>query len=527
MSPATYPGIRFPDRAEALGDFDGYRVFLDPWAPIADAIRPHWEAAARRGASHIFAIHGPQGAGKTLLTRKLGADFESSKSSLATLTPDPSNFWHRVSGGAEFDASLIRDATAETDFQVVPNQKTWLTSADTFAEGQRANARVLLADNAERAYFRQGVVEMTDMEYLTAQSSPGLDGLVAERLVDRLRTSMRGTLLVLLSNSPQFLTSFREAVELQHGGMMSITNLELPGAREKETVIRVNTNRLNPSSYWAAVDQGSTADREALWQALNGDSTFPASFRAVDAAAQSRTGRPPIRNVITLVTLADVENAADMDTASLGNVKRVEVDNSWMSLRTFEEGWVPSAVGNREAGLLESEWSLRVCVLGNPFVRSLLSVGADPDQRTQVEAFLLALKSYQGPGTTERKRAEFTEGFNAKIDSWITPDADLSAFWRAGQGRSHEYENSLRAVLEGYDTSATGFLSYRPDYVVTPYSPAAVSDAPIGSNDAIRQAIRRTADVFEFTAINVADPRLISGYLADKLPNYVLVVQEQ
>lgn len=528
MSPATYPGIRFPDRAEALESFDGYRVFLDPWAPIADALRPHWEAAARRSASHIFAIHGPQGAGKTLLTRKLGADFETSKRDLRRLIPDENNFWHRVSGGREFDGHLIREATGDTDFLIVKNESTWPAEAEIFAAGQRADARVLLADNAERAYFRQGLVEMTDMQFLEAEASPALNRLAAQRLVDKLRTTLRGTLLVLLSNSSTFLNSFQAAVEEQHRGMMSVTNLELPGAREKETVIRVNTNRLNPSSYWSAIDQGTIHDREALREALNGDTTFPDSFRAVDTAAQNRTGRPALRNVITLIVLANLDDAADLNTAVVGDVKRTEVEEGWMSLRAYENSWAPPPIGDREGKLLEPEWTLRVAVLGNPFVRSLLAAGAgDADQSAQVGALLSDLQTFQGPGTRDLTRQRLTERFIAKIRGWVHHNEDVSAFWNAGQGRSVRYESALSSVLAGYNTSSLGFLSYRPDYVVSPFSPAAVSDAPDGTNDAIRAAIQRTAHVFEFTAINVADPRLISNYLGEKLPNYVQVVQEQ
>ncbi len=74
-----YPGIRFPDRAEALGDFASYRVFLDPWEPIADQLRGLWEGLALRGESSILAIHGQQGAGKTLFTQKLTKDFEGTR----------------------------------------------------------------------------------------------------------------------------------------------------------------------------------------------------------------------------------------------------------------------------------------------------------------------------------------------------------------------------------------------------------------------------------------------------------------
>jgi hypothetical protein len=54
-----------------------------------------------------------------------------------------------------------------------------------------------------------------------------------------------------------------------------------------------------------------------------------------------------------------------------------------------------------------------------------------------------------------------------------------------------------------------------------------VSDAPENTNDAIRQAIRRAAHVFEFTAIGSTDAALLSQYLSNKLVNYVEIIQEQ
>lgn len=528
MSPTPYPGIRFPDRAEALEDFEGYRVFLDPWQPIADALRPRWEAAALRGSSHIFAVHGPQGAGKTLLAKKLAADFESTKQNSNSIQPDSNNFWHRVSGGSALEVEIIREATAKTDFLTVENNADWPKSVETFTAGQRAEARVLLADNAERAYFRQGLVQMNDVEFLGIESSLGLNRLAAQRLVDRMRTTLRGTLLILLSNSAEFLSGLQDEVEQQHAGLMSITNLELPGPRDKETVIRVNTNRLNGASYWAAIDQGTPEDRVALKDALSGDATFPDSFRAVDLASRNRTGRPALRNVITLIVLAKVDTASQLDTSAMGVIKRTEIDEAWMSMRVFESGWAPAEIGAREASLVESEWTLRVCVFGQPFVRSLLAVrDGDSVQQAQIRQLLEELKTFQGPGTQERTREAYTAQLSSRIQAWVEVDRDLATFWSAGQNRSTRYEPALASVLPGYNTSASGFLSYRPDYVVADFTPCAVSDAPDNTNDAIRAAIRRNAHVFEFTAVNAADHKLVTSYLASKLPNYVEVVQEQ
>jgi len=524
-----HPGIRFPDRAEALDRFQGYRVFLDPWEPIADSLRSHWSGVALRGESGILGVYGPQGAGKTLLTRKLSGDFESTRAAPPPIVVDQNNFWHRVSGGAELDRQLVADGTNQTEFHSVENQTDWAVTAAEFARGaHRATARVLLADNAERAYFRQGLVEMTDVEYLQVADNPSLNRLAAQRLVDKLRTDLRGTLLVLLSNDDSFLLGLQEAVDEQHTGLMSLATLRPADPRTKETIIRVNTNRLNPASYWSAIDQASDADRIALKHALAGDDTFPDSFRAVDAASRNRIGRPARKNVLTFVALAATDDAASIPPASLGTVKRSEVSHEWISLTTYEEGWAPIVLGEREAGLLESEWMLRVCILGAPFVRSLLAAGAgDPSQQAQTRALLRELKTFHGPGAHASTRTQYTATLKTRIDTWVPSSHDAAPFWGAGQHRSTYYEPVLAALLPGYNTTASGFLTYRPDYVVTDFAPAAILDSLSDEPKAVRAAIQRSAHVFEFTATNSIDPTVLRSYLGTKLGNYVSVTQEQ
>ena len=531
MSEQRYPGIRFPDRAEALDDFASYRVFLDPWEPLADELRKLWEPLANRGESSILAIHGQQGAGKTLLTKKLAQDFEVTRVS-PTVTPDENNIWHRITGRHErkLDAALIKDATDRTSLNEIENRASWVDDAARIMTGQRGRACVLLADNAERAYFRQGLVEMTDMELVAHQDSEALIRLSAQRLVEHMRGDLRGSMLVILSNDELFLLALEEEVEKQHSGLMRLSQLRLPDPRTKETVIRVNTNRLNPVTYWSSIDQGVNEDRVALKLAMEGDSSFPDSFRAVDTASRNRTGRPAKRNVITLVALANVADAKDVGAQHLADVKRVEVEHDWMSLYLYEEGWAPSDMDSREATLLESEWVLRVCTLGLPFVQSLLDAGADQAIQEHVNAatrLLAALKTFQGPGTNNVTRTAYTSEFDQLVDNWPTSSRNLASFWGAGQPRAGQYEGALKQILPGYDSRVDGFLTYRPDFVVSPFRPCAVADAVNNTNDAIRAAIRRQAHVFEFTALAQPSVTSIKTYLRDKLPNYVHLTQEQ
>lgn len=531
MTLQRYPGIRFPDRAEALGDFATYRVFLDPWEPLAEELRTLWEPLADRGESSILAIHGQQGAGKTLLTKKLVQDYEATRAS-ATVTPDENNIWHRVTGRTErkLDATLIKEATNRTSLSEIESGTSWVQDAARIMTGQRDRACVLLADNAERAYFRQGLVEMTDMEFVAHKDSDGLIRLSAQRLVEHMRGDLRGSMLVVLSNDELFLLALEEEVEQQHGGLLRLTQLRLPDARTKETVIRVNTNRLNPVTYWSSIDQGANEDRVALKRALEGDSSFPDSFRAVDTASRNRTGRPAKRNVITLVALANVDEATAVGAQHLAGVKRTEVEHEWMSLHLYEEGWTPPEMDYREASLLESEWVLRVCTLGLPFVRSLLEADGEPDGNVHLGAvtdLLASLRTFQGPGTNNATRTAYTSGLEQLVHAWPESDFDLDTFWGAGQPRAAQYEGVLKQVLPGYDSRAEGFLHYRPDFVISPFRPCGVTGALNNTNDAIRKAIRREAHVFEFTALAQPSVAGIKNYLREKLPNYVDLTQEQ
>ena len=106
-------------------------------------------------------------------------------------------------------------------------------------------------------------------------------------------------------------------------------------------------------------------------------------------------------------------------------------------------------------------------------------------------------------------------------------DIDLSSFWAKGQTRSAEYEDALRGLLPRYNAGADGFLDYRPDYVVTPFKPCAVTAAISDDIEAINVAIRRDAHAFEFTAQRNPTTESIRTYLRAKLNNYVEVTQEQ
>ena len=82
-SGAHYQGILFPDRAESLGQYQGYKVFLDFWDPLSLELRAFYEGMALRLETRCLAVYGPQGSGKTLFANKLVSDFYFAREELS------------------------------------------------------------------------------------------------------------------------------------------------------------------------------------------------------------------------------------------------------------------------------------------------------------------------------------------------------------------------------------------------------------------------------------------------------------
>ncbi|HEV2148349.1 MAG TPA: hypothetical protein VGR37_13170 [Longimicrobiaceae bacterium] len=531
MPELAYHGIKFPDRAEYLEEFEGYKVFLDHWEPLAVELRGMYEGLALRRDTRALAIYGAQGTGKTLFAQKLVSDFRATKQRLpGAIVYDPNNLWHRATGGPTRDPAVIAAATANADVHLIENQRDWVSKTGVWLEGRRDRRSIVIADNAERAYFRQGLIELSDAEYLRIGESPEAMRMIAQNFVSKCRAELRGSLFVLLSNDTDFLSSMSEAVGRQHEGLFRVERLPIPGGTDKETVVRVNTNRLNPISYWYCLDKAGPEEKLAVKSALAGASTFPDSFKAVDnairTATPTRIGRPARKNVITLVVLTDQASVPSDFLQDLGTPDRTELSHKWVLIRTFSSGWATGLLEDpRQASLLESEWLLRVAVLGDPFVASLLSRGKN---LTAAKSLVEATQTYHGPGTLATTREEHETALKKVIDVWPTTGAaSTSAFWAKGQTRSNDYEGVLRTILPGYDLVSAGFMNYRPDFVAAPFRPCSILSAISDEQRAINDAIRREAHVLEFTAQKVATKDSIQAYLREKLQNYVLLTQEQ
>jgi hypothetical protein len=544
MTTTSYQGIIFPDRAESLREntYAAYRVFLDFWQPLADQLRAFYEPVKDRGDTRILLVYGPQGGGKTMFARKLATDFESTPAT-GTVDPTRENLWHRISGGtqgqsARLDGALIVAARAATSLisvtddatiggVVIADDKDWLEKLVAKVAGDPARRWIILLDNAERGHFIQSLVDLPDVEFIRTRDQPETAFLAAQRFVGYARTKLRGCMFVVLTNSQPFAQTVDDSVNAQHKGMLVRTDLPLPGASEKETVVRVNTNRLNRVSYWYCLDRAGPTEKSAVYTALSGAETFPGSFAAVDTALRSstRTGRRAKTCLLSLIVLS-----RDIDQAQLQNVGQVwrdEVSHGWLSIVNYDKAWASSILPATSAELLESEWMLRIVAIGEPFSKSLLS--GDPAHEQQCVSLLNALKRAYGPGTHQSTLDVNRADYVRTVDNWLdTRTIDIEAsFWRIGQRRSVVYEPILTRLLPGYNQTQSGFLSYRPDYVAAQFKPCSILAAGSADISRINDVIKRDAHVFEFTAMDQLTTNGVRSYLQQKLQNYVDIVREQ
>ena len=270
MAVAAYKGIVFPDRAERVRDFPSYRVFLDRWNELSTALGERFEGVALRGESRVLAVHGEQGRGKTLFAQQLAKDFEKTKTTLQSSTAnfqfEESNLWHRIAGGLENDPTLVSKAKNSAECIHIEDDDNWLKSLLPRLDGNKTRNFIVIADNAERSYFRRGLVELDLSDYLAVQDNPQFLTMVAQKLVHLCRTKMSRCLFVTLSNDQSFLTGLQSAVEAQHEGRLEVLPLPVPGARDKETVVRINTNRLNRISYWYCLDKAGPDEKRPCFR---------------------------------------------------------------------------------------------------------------------------------------------------------------------------------------------------------------------------------------------------------------------
>lgn len=293
----------------------------------------------------------------------------------------------------------------------------------------------------------------------------------------------------------------------------------------------------NSFSYWYCLDRAGIDEKKNTYRTLTAAPTsaapggYKAAFEAVDRAIQratpSRIGRPPKKCLLTFFVLTDrddVRGAVDM--FALGDHSRNVNDNAILDVVTYSDDWTATLRfgDERVRKLLQSEWNLRVVVVGNQFVSALLSRAQRPQVRRLIDATLV----YHGPGTQTYTLAAHKSAIDTDVAALVAlPYSNNAPFWALGQGRSSQYETELRAILPQYSTARPGFLHYLPDYSPDPYRPCELSLSASEADSEINEAIRRNAVACEFTSIKDITAQQLQTYLDRKLPNYVDIMQEQ
>lgn len=537
-----YNRIIYPERAEYLSEqkFRSYKVFLSHWDTLTEKIKSNFEEAHLRRVSKTLIVHGAQSTGKTLLANKLSQDLQSTAALLqsgAPLVYDESNMWHRAVSGFGRNPDLVSENTKATALLHIEDDSEWISKAKQFCGSNTGRTALVVADNCERDYFIQGLLGLSDIQFLQIGRTPSLIRSAAQKFVALCRGELKGAMLLMFTNDAQFAQEFESAVNSQHQGLVETTSMPMPSSRDKETVIRVNTNRLNPFSYWYCLDRAGIDEKKNTYRTLTTSSSpttqggYKAAFEAVDQAIQratpSRIGRPPKKCLLTFFVLIDKDDVGGIvDSFDLGNYSRNVNPSPHFDVVTYSDNWIQSLkfCDERQRRLLQSEWNLRIVLAGNQFVSALLS----GTQRALVKKLIDASLVYHGPGT----HTATTTAHKQSIEDDITTLATLSGsnnatFWSLGQVRSGQYESELRTILPQYSTSKPGFMNYLPDYAPQPYRKCELSLSTSDADAEINDAIRRSAIACEFTALKDASGSQLQGYLDKKLPNYVEIMQEQ
>jgi hypothetical protein len=372
---------------------------------------------------------------------------------------------------------------------------------------------------------------MTSEQFLQVGRTDAMVTAAAQRFVALCREELRGAVLMMFTNDMLFALKFEEEVNKQHKGLVQTTHMPIPSPRDKEAVVRVNTNRLNPFSYWYCLDRAGVNEKKNVLRAIKESKGYKDVFEAVDGAIQkatpSRIGRPPKKCLLTLFSFTDSNNVAGLiDSLNVGEFERNIRENSFLDVVTFKENWTANfdLGDSRRAALLRSEWNFRMVVAGNHFTGLLLS----KERRTETKNIIEQALKYHGPGTQnvtlEIFRAKFSELL--AVCSEVATDT-LGEFWAAGQSRAPQYEGALKELFPNYNTNSNGFLTYRPDLVLEPYRKCELSLSEDEEDASINQAIRREAIACEFTSLKDFNLAGVQTYMNRKITNYIEILQEQ
>jgi hypothetical protein len=242
--------LLFPDRAENLGQYSTYDVDLAHWKTLSALFRDKFRSVYERGASAVLMVHGAQGTGKTLFSRRLADDFE--KASKGAIDPDRKNLWHTLVGEDPMARATIEAATRASVLRRVGPSSEWLATQRTFAKDDTHRVRIFVLDDAHKDVFMREWAGLSQADYLGFKERKA-DHIalasVAERLVEDCRGDFVRSIFLLLSNDAARMAALKNHIDESHVGLATVLELPLPDAATKEQIIRKNTNRLNRMSY--------------------------------------------------------------------------------------------------------------------------------------------------------------------------------------------------------------------------------------------------------------------------------------
>ncbi len=533
----SYQRIVYPERAEYLleevGTFRGYKIFLDHWGEITNYLQEAYEVLRVRRFSKALIIYGNQGCGKSVLANKIHGDFIQTRDSVRTIPIEFSsdNIWHRIVAGPskEHQSENITAATTATVVLQVKNNKSWIEEATQIVAGNPDRTCMVIADNCERDYFLQGLLNVSDDTYLATGRTDAALKAASHKFVELCRTKLRGCFFIFFTNDQEFALAFDKHVNEQHKGLVDIRDLAMPSELQKEAIVRINVNRLNPFSYWLCLNQAGPEEKKAAWSTLKSAETFPTSFLAVDKAIRSSTkvreGKPARKCVLNAFVLCNSTNTKEiLDEAEATDDTEDIYSGTSFSIRQYKSGWSALFNRSREQRMLESEWNFKIILAGEPAVAALLA--ADVLAKQLIDE----ATTYHAPGTHLTTKAAYS-ALLAKIDQDLLTQygtASNGPFWARGGLRNYDYESKLKDLYPSYNTRGTGFLNARPDIVIADYVPCSILRSPDDSQEKLNAALRRDANVVEFTSIkDFTLDKLVNYIRTQKLPNYIAAVQEQ
>ena len=532
-----YNRIVFPNRAEDIRYNEkfrhSYRIYLDHWDVFLQFLSSSMQKVVVRDSSHALAIYGPQGAGKTLFTDKLKNDFSIVRSEIQrnNVTYNSENIWQKIVMKNPKDIQILTNITKNCEFIDITDNANWL---DDLNQYNSDTVKVVIADNAERAYFGAALAGVSQADFLANRERMGEH--VAQQFVKLARTTLRKTLFIILGNIPEYLKRFYEECERQHSQMANYYELELPTQFEKESIIRKNINRLNSSSYWKYVDSIDQKKKTNLYLELQKeDNTIPKAFDAIDEAfskSTKRVGRPANKCLLSFVLVTEELDQSNEIASTIAGKYIDTPDYDYSNLVRIYNIPEEYAINIMRKDIdsykmLESEFSLQLVVFNNEWISRLLSSDLTV-QKKAIDVFQHILNEPK-IGTTvptrTRRKNERDESCEELLQTTGISMEELRSFWSLGARRGSKYEDVLREYFDGYNTTSGTDSRKRPDIVLKEYIPCSILQAEDETPRKIVDVIARFHYAVEITTIKNADSKKVIDYLDDKIPNYVELLQ--